>query len=148
MIQIKVKGQIPEKAHATDVGYDIRSAEDCEIKRHEARVVKTGMYLQIPYGYEVQIRSRSGLAAKHSVFVLNSPGTIDPDYRGEVGVILYNLGKETFKINKDDRIAQMVIGMIIDCRFTQTNNLTKTLREEGGFGSSGISTFIETEGIQ
>ncbi len=103
----------------------------------EKKIVPTGIAISIPNGFEVQIRPRSGLAAKHNITVLNTPGTIDADYRGELKVILINLGKETFKIEKGFRIAQMIVCPIIKVKFEEVENLNETKRGTGGFGSTG-----------
>ena len=100
-------------------------------------LVPTGLSVAFPKEYEIQIRPRSGLAAKNNISVLNTPGTIDSDYRGEIKVILYNHGKEDFLINNKDRIAQMVLAPVIKMNFEETEELPKTIRGEGGFGSTG-----------
>ena len=102
----------------------------------EKKIVSTGIMVAIPKQYEIQIRPRSGLALKNGITVLNTPGTIDSDYRGEIKVILINLGKEIFKINKNDRIAQMIICPIIKTKLKEVKNLPKTIRGKGGFGST------------
>ena len=102
-------------------------------------MVPTGLFFEIPEGYEIQVRPRSGLAAKNGVTVLNTPGTIDSDYRGEVKVILINLGEADFTINSGDRIAQMIISHVTQADFTVTDSLSKTERGAGGFGSTGVS---------
>ena len=101
-------------------------------------LVPTGIHIELPVGYEAQIRPRSGLAAKHGITVLNTPGTIDSDYRGEIMVILINLGDEPFTINHHDRIAQMVIAQHCSAEFEQAVKLDSTERGEGGFGSTGV----------
>ena len=100
-------------------------------------IIPTGLTLSIPKGYEIQIRPRSGLAAKKKISVLNTPGTIDSDYRGEIKVILINFGKKTFEIKRNDRIAQMVLCPIIKAELKEVENLPETLRGLGGFGSTG-----------
>ena len=102
-------------------------------------MVPTGLFFEIPEGYEVQIRPRSGLAAKNGVTVLNTPGTIDSDYRGEIKVILINLGAADFTINSGDRIAQMVVAPVTQAAFSITDSLSETERGAGGFGSTGIA---------
>ena len=102
-------------------------------------MVPTGLFFEIPEGYEVQVRPRSGLAAKNGVTVLNTPGTIDSDYRGEIKVILINLGQSDFTINCGDRIAQMVVAPVTQASFSVTDSLSETERGSGGFGSTGIS---------
>ncbi len=108
-----------------------------KLKPNEKALVPTGLSFAIPKGFEIQIRPRSGLAAKNCITVLNTPGTIDSDYRGEIKVILYNLGKETFEIINGLRIAQMVLCPIIQADFEEVEDLSKTVRGEGGFGSTG-----------
>ena len=103
-------------------------------------LVPTGLFFEIPEGYEVQVRPRSGLAAKNGVTVLNSPGTIDSDYRGEIKVILINLGNADFTINSGDRIAQMIVAPVIQASFTITESLSDTERGSGGFGSTGVTS--------
>lgn len=108
------------------------------LKKNDIILVPTGIYLEIPLGFEAQVRSRSGLAIKHGVFCLNSPGTIDSDYRGEISVILAMLGSDTFTINKGERIAQLVFSSVEKVVFNEVNELNATLRGDGGFGSTGI----------
>jgi dUTP pyrophosphatase len=108
------------------------------LKYHERILVKTGLFIQIPSGYEAQVRPRSGLALKNGISVLNSPGTIDSDYRGEIGVILVNLSKEDFKINNGERIAQLVFSAYSKVDFVEVKLLDASVRGVGGFGSSGI----------
>ena len=103
----------------------------------EKKIISTGIMVAIPENYEIQIRPRSGLAAKKGISVLNTPGTIDSDYRGEIKVILINLGKEIFEINKNDRIAQMIVCPVIKVELEEVENLPKTVRGVGGFGSTG-----------
>lgn len=133
---------IPAYQSEGAAGLDLRAAIPATEERVLAPgaygVVPTGLTLELPYGTEAQVRPRSGLAAKFGVTVLNSPGTIDADYRGEVGVILINHGKEPFVIRRGDRIAQMVIGTVAKVRFTESKKLTATKRGRGGFGSTGV----------
>tara|TARA_X000001036_G_scaffold302488_1_gene281553 strand:+ start:1280 stop:1720 length:441 start_codon:yes stop_codon:yes gene_type:complete len=110
---------------------------DINIDPGKTKIIPTGLALSIPKGFEVQIRPRSGLAAKQKVSVLNTPGTIDADYRGEIKVILINLGQETFKVEKGLRIAQMVVCPIEKAQLKEVDDLTKTERGDGGFGSTG-----------
>tara|TARA_Y100000591_G_scaffold322590_1_gene339201 strand:+ start:517 stop:954 length:438 start_codon:yes stop_codon:yes gene_type:complete len=120
-------------------GMDLMAYIDKQInlKPGESCIVPTGLSVAFPEGYEIQIRPRSGLAAKNNITVLNSPGTIDSDYRGELKVILFNHGNKNFQINKNDRIAQMVLTPFIKMDLEETNKLPKTIRGEGGFGSTG-----------
>ena len=111
--------------------------EPIKIAPNSSYLVPTGLSMAFSEDYEVQIRPRSGLAAKNSITVLNTPGTIDSDYRGEIKIILFNHGKEDFLINNKDRIAQMILTPVIKMDFEETDNLPDTLRGEGGFGSTG-----------
>jgi dUTP pyrophosphatase len=108
-----------------------------KIKPHNSYMVPTGLSIAFSENYEIQIRPRSGLAAKHNITVLNTPGTIDSDYRGEIKIILFNHGKEDFLIKNKDRIAQMILTPVIKMELEETNDLPDTLRGEGGFGSTG-----------
>ncbi|UOD34865.1 dUTP diphosphatase [Deferribacteraceae bacterium V6Fe1] len=141
-IIVKVKALdnllIPEYATDGAAGADLKSAEDGVIKPGEVKLVKTGLFLEIPDGYEGQVRPRSGLALKFGVTVLNSPGTIDSDYRGEVGVILINHGKENFSYKKGDRIAQLVFSKVIKAKFETAEQINSTARGAGGFGHTGV----------
>ncbi len=131
--------ELPFYATTQAAGADIRAAvnEDVIIKPGEHVLIKTGFAMALAQGYEAQIRPRSGLAYKHGITVLNAPGTIDADYRGEVGVILINHGKESFVVTRGERIAQMIIAPFVQASFTQVTALSETVRGEGGFGSSG-----------
>lgn len=104
----------------------------------KSAMIPTGLFFEIPEGYEIQVRPRSGLAAKNGVTVLNTPGTIDSDYRGEICIILINLGEKDFTVNNGDRIAQMVIAPVIQADFSIVNELSQTERGAGGFGSTGV----------
>ena len=108
------------------------------IESGKSAMVPTGLFFEIPEGYEVQIRPRSGLAAKNGVTVLNTPGTIDSDYRGEINVILINLGDKPFTVNNGDRIAQMLVAPVIQAEFSVVTSLDETERGAGGFGSTGV----------
>lgn len=131
-------GKLPTYSTSGSAGCDIYAAEDGDIKPGMIRLVKTGLKIAIPKGFELQIRPRSGLALKQSITVLNSPGTIDSDYRGEIGIILVNFGSETFKFAKGDRIAQGVFAPYKVAEFIKSDNLDETDRGEGGFGHSGV----------
>ena len=111
--------------------------EPIKIPPNNSYLVPTGLSMAFSEDYEVQIRPRSGLAAKNSITVLNTPGTIDSDYRGEIKIILFNLGKEDFLINNKDRVAQMILTPVVKMEIEETDNLPDTLRGEGGFGSTG-----------
>lgn len=126
-----------ESASGADIKADI--TEDIIISSGDTSMVPTGLFIEIPPGYEAQIRPRSGLAAKHGITVLNTPGTIDADYRGEIKIILINLGKEDFIIKRGDRIAQMVFAPVVRAQFERTIELNDSNRGSGGFGSTGIN---------
>lgn len=131
---------LPEYSTPCSAGMDLRASIDAPlvIKPMERVLVPTGLYMALPEGCEAQVRPRSGLALKHGVTVLNTPGTIDADYRGEIGVILINLGQEDFVIRDGERIAQMVIARYEHADFVSVETLDKTERGEGGFGHSGV----------
>ena len=131
------KDLVPAKAHHDDAAYDLRSRADMILPVRRSTIVPTGLFLELPYGFEAQIRPRSGLADKFDLMLTNSPGTIDAGYRGEVGVIMYNGGTEEFKINRGDRIAQMVICKLPEIELCEAETLSDTNRGEGGFGSTG-----------
>jgi dUTP pyrophosphatase len=141
-VVLKIKAdegvQIPVYNYEGDAGADLRSNESLVIKAGERAIVGTGLYFDMPYGFEVQIRSRSGLAAKYGVFVLNSPGTIDCGYKNEIKVILQNLGKEDFVIKRGDRIAQMVVSPVCKIPFELTTVLSGSDRGLDGLGSTGV----------
>lgn len=130
---------LPFYATTHAAGADIRAAvdEDVVIEAGKHALIKTGFAMALPDNYEAQIRPRSGLALKHGVSVLNTPGTIDADYRGEVGVILVNHGSQPFTVQRGDRIAQMIIAPFVQADFQQLSELSETERGAGGFGSSG-----------
>ena len=134
------KNQLPAYETEASAGVDLRAdiEQSIILKPLERVVVKTGLFIELPIGYEAQVRPRSGLAAKHGITVLNSPGTIDADYRGEIGVILVNLSNVDFEIQSGDRIAQMVIAKHERVSFNQASELTDTARGAGGFGSTGV----------
>lgn len=131
--------QLPEFATTHAAGMDVRAAihEPIVLKFMDRVLVPTGFIFEIPIGYEVQVRPRSGLAIKHGVTLVNTPGTIDSDYRGEVKVILINLGKDDFIINRGDRIAQLVLAPVVQLPILEIDIVTETERGEGGFGSTG-----------
>ncbi|MGY6562937.1 MAG: dUTP diphosphatase [Luteibaculaceae bacterium] len=130
---------LPHYETSSSAGMDLRAncAEPVVLKPMERKIIPTGLFIELLPGYEAQIRPRSGLAAKHGITVLNSPGTIDADYRGEIGIILINLSTEEFTINPGDRIAQMVIAAYTQVKWEVVENLSKTERGAGGFGSTG-----------
>lgn len=129
---------LPEYAHGSleDAGMDLRSVEDTVLQPQVPQMIATGLALELPPGYEAQIRPRSGLALKHAITVPNSPATIDPGYRGELRVILLNLGREPYAIQKGDKIAQMVIARYEAVEWEE-GDLAESVRGTGGFGSSG-----------
>ena len=129
---------IPNFAHKGDAGMDLYSIEKVIIPKNETRLIKTGISIELPHMIEAQVRPRSGLALKHSITVLNSPGTIDEGYRGEIGVILINHGKEDFVVEKHMKIAQMVIKPIYEIHIEEVKDLSDTERGNGGFGSTGM----------
>ena len=128
---------LPKYASADAAGLDIASAEELVLAPGERHAVATGFAIEIPHGHEVQVRPRSGLAIRHGITCLNTPGTIDSDYRGEVKVILINLGAEPFAIRRGERIAQLVPAPVLRARFTESVELAETARGGGGFGSTG-----------
>lgn len=131
--------QLPAYATALSAGMDIRAnlSEPVVIKPLERKLIPTGLYIALPEGYEAQMRPRSGLALKHGITLLNTPGTIDADYRGEIGVILVNLSSEPFVVNDGERICQMVIASYQQVEWEPVEVLTGTERGEGGFGHTG-----------
>lgn len=133
------KNMLPEYETENSAGMDLRAMTDSPVtlKPLERKVIGTGLYIELPPGYEAQVRPRSGLAANHGITVLNSPGTIDADYRGEIRVILINFSDEEFIINDGDRIAQMIIAGHEKAEFIETEKINITKRGTGGFGHSG-----------
>lgn len=130
---------LPPPAYATEgaAGLDVVAAEDLTLAPGQRHAVSTGFSIAIPEGYEVQVRPRSGLALKHGITCLNTPGTIDHDYRGEVKVILANLGSEPFEVRRGERIAQLVPAPVLKASFVEVEALGETCRGAGGFGSTG-----------
>ena len=141
-IDIVNKGhqRLPEYATAQSAGMDLRANLDAPVTLRplERRLIGTGLHIALPEGYEAQIRPRSGLALKHGLTVLNSPGTIDADYRGEIGVLLINLSGEDFVVNDGERIAQMVIARYEQAQLSPVDALDETERGEGGYGHTGV----------
>ncbi len=137
----KSKHDLPKYQTELSAGMDLYANidEPITLKSLERTLVKTGLFISLPKGYEAQVRPRSGLAFKNGITVLNTPGTIDADYRGEIGVILVNLSADDFTINDGDRIAQLVIAKYETAIWKEVENLDETERGEGGFGSSGVS---------
>jgi dUTP pyrophosphatase len=151
MCEEKVRVKIKRKANCIDLplpsymssgasGMDLYAdvKEDIILAPGEIKLISTGIYVSIPPGYEAQIRPRSGLALKHGISIVNSPGTIDSDFRGLVGIILINLGKEDFRISRGDRIAQMVIKPVVQAELIEVEELDVTSRAGGGFGHTGV----------
>ena len=132
---------LPDYATAAAAGADLLAAidQDIELKPLERRIVPTGIAISLPVGFEAQVRPRSGLAAKNGITVANAPGTIDADYRGEVGVILINLGQEPFRIVRGMRIAQLVVARHARAVWREVSELDRTARGAGGFGSTGVT---------
>ena len=145
METVKVKiinrsgNQLPEYATPASAGMDVRAAIDSPvvIGSLERALIPTGLYVQLPEGYEIQMRPRSGLALKHGITLANTPGTIDADYRGEIGVILINLSAEPFTVNPGERICQMVVSSYTRAEWQPTDTLDETERGAGGFGHTG-----------
>ena len=143
MIQVPVQNdspyELPLYATKASAGVDLKAVLDAPVvlKPFERKVIGTGLKMALPEGFEAQVRPRSGLAAKHGISVLNAPGTIDADYRGEIGVILVNLSKDDFTIQPGERIAQLVLARYEQIDWKITNSLSETERGKGGFGSTG-----------
>ena len=129
---------LPAYAHPSDAGMDVRSVEDLVIAPGGRALVRTGLVMLLPPMYEAQVRPRSGLALKSGVTVLNTPGTIDSGYRGEVGVILANFGDADFQVKKGDKVAQIVIAPVTQPEIVETDEVDETDRGAGGFGSTGV----------
>ncbi|MDC0571206.1 dUTP diphosphatase [Flavobacteriaceae bacterium] len=130
---------LPNYETIASAGMDLRAhiVDAIVLKPLERKIIPTGLFMELPVGYEAQVRPRSGLAAKHGISVLNSPGTIDADYRGEIGVVLVNLSNDIFTVNNGDRVAQMVIAKHERAEWNEVLSLSETSRGEGGFGSTG-----------
>lgn len=136
----KSQHDLPNYETIASAGMDLRANLEAPIvlKPLERAIVKTGLFIELPIGYEAQVRPRSGLAAKKGITVLNSPGTVDADYRGEIGVILVNLSSEEFTVENGERIAQLIIAKHERAEWMEVTELSETSRGEGGFGSTGI----------
>ena len=143
-VQIKITADedffVPEKQTEFSAGYDLKAAveDDVKIAPGKRKLISSGIKLEIPSGFEGQVRPRSGLSIKHGITLLNSPGTIDADYRGDVGVILYNAGEEEFIIRRGDRIAQIIFAPVQSVSFQMSMKLESSNRGTGGFGSTGV----------
>lgn len=131
---------LPQRMSAGASGYDLHAAvqEPVTLMPGERGLIPTGLRIELPDGYEAQVRPRSGLALKHGLTVLNAPGTIDSDYRGEINVLLINLGQEAVTIHRGDRIAQLVVQAVMDVNWRVVEELSATERDSGGFGHSGV----------
>lgn len=138
-VQNNTDFELPQYATAASAGVDLKAAikEAITLAPLERSIIPTGLKIALPEGYEAQVRPRSGLAAKHGITVLNSPGTIDADYRGEIGVILVNLSQTSFTIQPEERIAQLVVAKYEQIQWEETQELSQTNRGAGGFGSTG-----------
>ncbi|MBQ7575673.1 MAG: dUTP diphosphatase [Bacteroidales bacterium] len=142
-MQVKIVNKssfpLPQYATALSAGMDLKAnlSEPVILAPLERAMIPTGLFIELPEGFEAQVRPRSGLAAKHGISVLNAPGTIDADYRGEVKVILVNISNEPFTVNPGERIAQMVVARHEKVEWQETDQLGETARGEGGFGSTG-----------
>jgi dUTP pyrophosphatase len=136
----KSQHDLPTYETIASAGMDLRAniSQPITLKSLERTIVKTGLFIELPIGYEAQVRPRSGLAAKKGITVLNSPGTVDADYRGEIGVILVNLSNEDFVIENGERIAQLIIAKHERAEWLEVEQLSETSRGEGGFGSTGV----------
>ena len=144
MYIVKVKkiddlAKLPQYAHPGDAGMDLFSIQEKVINHGQSVLIQTGIMIELPENTEAQIRPRSGLALRHGITVLNTPGTIDAGYRGEIGVILINHSKEDFKVEKGMKIAQMVVKPVYKVEIEETDELLSSQRDKGGFGSTGIS---------
>ena len=131
---------LPARQTPQSAGMDLHAKINVTIKKGERTLVPTGIRIALPFGYEAQVRPRSGLALKHGITMLNAPGTIDADYRGELGVLLINLGENDFNITRGDRIAQLVIAKVEMTNFEEVDKIPDTERGSGGFGSTGVKT--------
>ena len=137
ILRLHDSATIPKYAHSTDSGLDLVAVEEIKIPAKESRLIKTGIAIELPPDTEAQIRPRSGLALKHQITVLNTPGTVDEGYRGEIGVILINHGNSSFTVTQGMKIAQMVIAPVIRVEIEEISQLSSTSRGVGGFGSTG-----------
>ena len=142
MANVKIKkinseAIIPKYAHEGDSGMDVYSINNYELKSGERKLIGTGLKVEIPIGYEIQVRPKSGLALKKGLTVLNTPGTVDSGYRGELGVILINHSNETYNIGKGEKVAQIILSKVEKMVLEETEELSSTERDVGGFGSTG-----------
>ena len=133
----KAGARLPARAHPGDAGLDLFAAADVDVPAGGTRLVGTGLAVALPRGTEGQIRPRSGLALRHGVTVLNAPGAVDAGYRGEVGVLLVNHGRRTFRVRRGMKVAQLVVTPVVEVEVVETDVLSETARSDGGFGSTG-----------
>jgi len=138
VLRLAESATLPKYEHSDDSGLDLFALEEYAIAPGESQLVKTGIAIELPLGTEAQIRPRSGLALKHAITVLNTPGTVDAGYRGEIGVILINHSKQTFQVLQGMKIAQMVIVPVLRAELEEVASLSETGRGQGGFGSTGV----------
>jgi len=145
IVRLKEKASLPAYATAHAAGMDVSACLDAPVtvEPSSSALISTGLAIELPEGYEAQLRPRSGLALRHLISLPNSPATIDADYRGEVGVILINHGREPFTVNHGDRIAQMVVSKVDRVAFEEVDALSDTERGEGGFGHTGVASKAE-----
>ncbi len=137
VLKIKENAKVPQIAHEGDAGFDVHSTERYVLKPGERAAISSGIKLEIPFGYECQVRPRSGLALKHGISVINTPGTIDATYRGEVNIILINHGNEDYIVNEGDKVAQLIFKKLEEVNLKEVKEINQTKRGEGGFGSTG-----------
>ena len=141
-LKVKIKKtadvKLPSYAHSGDSGVDLYAAEECMLNPMERKLIGTGIKIEIPEGYEAQIRPKSGLAIEHGISQVNTPGTIDSGYRGEIKVLMINFGGKPYKIEKGKKIAQMIFAKVEIAEFDEVEELSNTTRGEGGFGSTGL----------
>ncbi len=136
--RLSAEAHIPEYEHPGDSGADLVAIADHTLNPMQWAAIPTGLSAEVPHGYELQVRPRSGLALKHGITVLNTPGTVDAGYRGEIKVLLLNLGSEPFHITKGQRIAQLVVAPVLCAHFAEVDDLSPSNRGSGGFGSTGV----------
>ncbi len=141
--KLKENAVIPKYANPGDAGMDLFSTEEYLLKPRERKLVSIGLAVEVPFGFELQIRPRSGLALKKGISIVNTPGTIDSGYRGEIGIIMINHGEEEFKIIKGDKIAQAILNKIETADIEEVQELSETQRGDGGFGSSDLKNMEE-----
>ncbi len=143
MVKVKIQlmdlnAILPKYIHHGDAGMDVFSIEDSNLRPNERKLIRTGLKLEIPEGYEIQVRPKSGLALNHGITILNTPGTIDSGYRGEVCVILFNASDKDYQVKKGEKIAQIVLKKVELMDIEEANELSDSSRDQGGFGSTGL----------